>query len=78
MHKNKSKYGEYTKLKLVLFEKKVNYEDAAKMADLSKSAFSNKINGIVDFRIDEIAKLCNSLDIDYTTILNEKLHLATK
>jgi len=78
MNKKKRKYGEYKKLKLILFEKKVNYEGAAKMADLSTSAFSNKINGLVDFRIDEIAKLCNALDVDYTIVLNEKLHIATE
>ena len=77
MDKKVSKYGEFKKLKSILFEKKINYVTAAKMADLSTSAFSNKINGLVDFRIDEIAKLCNELDIDYTLILNEKLHIET-
>jgi predicted transcriptional regulator len=77
MECKKTKYGEYKKLKLVLFEKNVNYESAAKIADLSVSAFSNKINGLVDFRIDEIAKLCNELDVNYSTILDEKLHNAT-
>lgn len=72
-----SRYGEFKKLKSILFERKINYVAAAKMADLSTSAFSNKINGLVDFRIDEIAKLCDALDIDYTLILNEKLHFET-
>jgi transcriptional regulator with XRE-family HTH domain len=77
MKNKKSKYGEYKKLKTILFEKKVTYEEAAKMADLSVSAFSNKVNGLVDFRVDEIAKLCNELDVDYTVILSEKLSTVT-
>lgn len=74
----KTKFGEYKRLKLLLFDKKVNYEEAAKMAEISVSAFNQKINGNVDFRIDEIAKLCNALNVDYTFILDEKLQNAIK
>nr|WP_312578208.1 hypothetical protein [Sedimentibacter sp.] len=67
----KVKYGEYKKLKLILFENKINYKEAAKIADLSVSAFSNKINGFADFRVHEISKLSYALGVDYTIILNE-------
>lgn len=78
MAEKKTKFGEYKKLKLILFDKKINYQKAAKMAEISLSAFNQKINGNVDFRIDEIARLCNALDVDYTLILAEKLQNVTK
>lgn len=72
------KYGEYKRLKLALFDKKVNYKQAAEIAGVSVSAFSNKINGKVDFKLEEIFRLCEGLDLDYTFILEEKLQDATK
>lgn len=78
MKKQVSRYGEYKRLKLVLFDKKVNYRQAAEIAGISVSAFSNKINGKVDFKLEEIFRLCDTLDLDYVFILGEKLQDATK
>ena len=75
--KQTGKYGEYKRLKLALFEK-VNYQQAAEIAGVSVSAFSNKINGKVDFKLEEIFRLCEGLDLDYTFILEEKLQDAAK
>lgn len=78
LKKQVSRYGEYKRLKLALFDKKVNYRQAAEIAGVSVSAFSNKINGKVDFKLEEIFRLCEGLDLDYTFILEEKLQNATK
>lgn len=78
LKKQAGKYGEYKRLKLALFDKKVNYKQAAEIAGVSVSAFSNKINGKVDFKLEEIFRLCEGLDLDYTFILEEKLQDATK
>ena len=78
MTQKRSKFGEYKTLKLLLFDKKITYEEAAKIAEISISAFNNKINGTVDFRLDEIFKLAEGLDVDYTIILSEKLQDVTR
>lgn len=78
MSTNIGKFGEYSRLKTALFDKKVTYKEAANMIGISISAFNNKINGRVDFKLDEILKLCDSLDLDYHFIMDEKLQNATK
>lgn len=72
------KFGEYKRLKTALFGQKVTYKEAAEMIGISVSAFNNKINGRVDFKLDEMLKLCDFLDLDYYFIMDEKLQNATK
>lgn len=51
------------KLKGKLVEKKMTYSDCAKILDISTTAFSQKINGRVQFTVTEASKLCEALTL---------------
>lgn len=55
------------KLKGVIREKEKTYEACAKTLDISKTAFSNKINGASKFFVEEINVLA-----DYLQLTNEE------
>lgn len=50
-------------LKDVLFIKRKTYKDCAKVLDMSIPTFSNKVNGKSEFKMNEVIKLTDFLDL---------------
>lgn len=59
------------KLKGVLREKRKTYEGSAKHLGISTTAFSNKMNGISRFYVEEINNLADYLGLS----LNERIEI---
>ena len=66
----KLKYKELVKLKGILLEKKITYQELANNLEMSTSAVSNKINGFSVFTVAEINSICELLQIPIEEIPN--------
>lgn len=72
------RYGEYKDLKTLLFNRNISYDALAQAINMSPTAFNNKINGYVDFKLEDIFRICNELNIEYSFLLDEKFRNSTK
>ena len=52
------------RLKTALYSKGLTYEECAKCLDMSKNTFSAKCNNVDKFKIIEVIKLCNLLELN--------------
>lgn len=52
-----------TKLKEILFEKKITQKELAKAIGMTEHSMSNKINGLTEFTYTEVYQVCNVLCI---------------
>ncbi len=59
---------DYTKLRERISSKNLTHEQVAKSLNISKGAFSQKINGIVAFSQDDVIKISKLLNIPKTKI----------
>lgn len=50
-------------LKAKIEQKGLTYAEIANIIDISTCSFSKKINGVRDFTVNEMSKLCDVLDI---------------
>ena len=61
---------DYTKLKEKISDSGYTQEQVAKALNISKGAFSQKINGIVAFSQDDVINISNLLKIPKTKIFD--------
>lgn len=59
----KKRYPVYDKIKTLLFDKKMTYEELATQLNISTTTLSNKLNGEQDFWQTEIIDICKQLEI---------------
>ena len=52
-----------TKLKAILFEKKMTQKALAKAIGMPEHSMSNKINGLTEFTFTEVYNICRELSI---------------
>ncbi|MBN2796210.1 MAG: helix-turn-helix transcriptional regulator [Clostridia bacterium] len=53
----------YPKLKALLVERGIKQKEIADVLEITLSTFNNKLNGVSDFDLGEVRKLCNYLSI---------------
>lgn len=54
----------YPKVKGFLVEHGIKQKDVAVILDITVSTFNNKLNGVGDFTMTEVRKMCYELGID--------------
>lgn len=76
----------YPKVKGFLVENGIRQKDVANMLKMSISTFNNKLNGIGDFTITDVKKMCTELEVEADIFFNDyvpkkqrkKLYVNTK
>ena len=68
--KTNVKTPKFPKLEGVIASKGFSYNGVANSIDMSDQAFRRRMNGDVEFTLDEIVKLCVFLECEFSELFN--------
>lgn len=68
--KTNVKTPKFPKLEGVIASKGFSYNGVANSIEMSDQAFRRRMNGDVEFTLDEIIKLCSFLECEFSELFN--------